>query len=155
MKNKNVMGRMKDFLMPPDDYVDGDDIEEIEEKQQVEQSMPKQRSFMNQSTNQSKIVSIGGQVMDHGKMEILNLTMVNYEMTGEVFNYVKNRKPIIVNMQQLNAADVQRAVDYLTGACFALNGSVERVADNIFVFAPESVNLSPEKMKQKNTWPMV
>lgn len=149
---KNMMNKMKDFLMPQDEYEDEDELEEIEYKQ--EPLMPKHRQSMPSPVPQPKLVPVGGQNLG-SKMEILNFTMSSYEMTGEVFNYIKNRKPIIVNMQQMNAADVQRAVDYLTGACFALNGAVERVAENIFVFAPENVNLSPENIKQKNTWPAV
>ena len=145
------MNKMKDFLMPQDEY--DDDEDELEEVEVVRQEpiVPKHRQPMPSSVPQPKLVAVGG--AQNSRMDILNFTMSNYEMTGEVFNYIKNRKPIIVNMQPLNAADVQRAVDYLTGACYALNGAVEKVADNIFVFAPENVNLSPETLKQKNTWP--
>ena len=85
---------------------------------------------MPSSVPQPKLVAVGG--AQNSRMDILNFTMSNYEMTGEVFNYIKNRKPIIVNMQPLIAADVQRAVDDLTGAVYALNGAVVQVAANIF-----------------------
>ncbi|MGL5677130.1 MAG: cell division protein SepF [Cellulosilyticaceae bacterium] len=149
---KNVMNKMKDFLMPQDEYDDEDELEEIEHKS--EPVMPKHRTVIQAPIQQPKLVPMGG-TNGAGKMEILNFTMTSYDMTGEVFNYIKSKKPVIVNMQQLNAAEVQRAVDYLTGACYALNGAVERVAENIFVFAPEDVNLSPDSIKQKNTWPII
>ncbi|MGL4799038.1 MAG: cell division protein SepF [Cellulosilyticaceae bacterium] len=149
---KNVMNKMKDFLMPQDEYDDEDELEEIEHKS--EPVMPKHRTVIQAPIQQPKLVPMGG-ANGASKMEILNFTMTSYDMTGEVFNYIKSKKPVIVNMQQLNAAEVQRAVDYLTGACYALNGAVERVAENIFVFAPEDVNLSPDSIKQKNTWPII
>lgn len=144
------MNKMKDFLMPQDDFDDEDEVEELEER-------PTFQAIKNRSQTlpqgQPKLMPVGANPTT--KMEILNFTMSNYEMTGEIFNYIKGKKPVIVNMQQLGAGEVQRAVDYLTGACFALNGSVERVAENIFVFAPENVALSPEQLRQKNNLPIL
>ena len=34
-----------------------------------------------------------------------------------------------------------------------LNGSVEKVTDHIFIFAPEHVNINPEKIKQRSGFP--
>lgn len=145
---KSMMNKMKDFFMPQDEY-DDEEIEEMEQRQE-----PKQRQVMQPVPHQSssRVVSMKSQI---GKQEILNLTMSSYDMTGEISNYIKARKPIVVNMQELEKLEVQRAVDYLTGACYALNGSVEKVADNIFIFAPEHINVSPEQVKQKTIWPAV
>lgn len=146
---KSVMNKMKDFFMPQDEY-DEEELEEMEaprveqKPRQVIQPVPHQQT--------GRVVPMGSGT---GKQEILNLTMSGYEMTGEISNYIKARKPIVVNMQKLDQLEVQRAVDYLTGACYALNGSVEKVAENIFIFAPEHINVSPEQVKQKNIWPAV
>lgn len=143
---KTMMNKMKDFFMPQDEY----DEEELEEMEQRPEQKPRQvmQPVMPQATG--RVVPMGNAV---GKQEILNLTMSSYDMTGEISNYIKARKPIVVNMQQLDKMEVQRAVDYLTGACYALNGTVEKVADNIFIFAPEHISVSPEQIKQKNIWP--
>lgn len=145
---KSMMNKMKDFFMPQDEY-DEEEIEEMEQRQEI-----KPRQVMQPVPHQSssRVVPMNNQV---GKQEILNLTMSTYDMTGEISNYIKARKPIVVNMQELDKLEVQRAVDYLTGACYALNGSVEKVADNIFIFAPEHINVSPEQVKQKTIWPSV
>lgn len=149
---KSMMTRMKDFFMPQDEFDEEDDVEEIEVKQEVvhKQRVPMPSPMV--SSMQAKVLPMNQSI----QLEILNFTMTSYEMTGEICSYVKGRKPIIVNMQSLNQSEVQRAVDYLTGACYALNGTVERVADNnIFIFAPENVNINPEHMKQKNIWPAI
>jgi cell division inhibitor SepF len=35
-------------------------------------------------------------------------------------------------------------VDFLTGAVYALNGSVQKIAEGIFIFAPENVEIHAE-----------
>lgn len=148
---KGIMTRMKDMIMSNVDFEDED--EEFEEVEHKVETMPRPRQPLSMPQAQPKLTPIVGAMQD--KMEILNFTMSNYEMTGEVSGYIKNKKPIIVNMKNLTPGEVQRAVDYLTGACYALNGTAECITDQIYIFAPESVNITPEVIKQKNIWPTV
>lgn len=148
---KAMMTRMKDFFMSNEDFEDED--EEFEETEHKVESMPRPRQTLSMPQAQPRLTPISSPA--HDRMEILNFTMSNYEMTGEVSGYIKNRKPIIVNMKNLTPGEVQRAVDYLTGACYALNGTVECITEQIYIFAPESVNITPEVIKQKNIWPTV
>ena len=148
---KGIMTKVKDMFASNVDFEDED--EEFEEVETKVESIPRPRQPLAMPQAQPKLTPITSPVQD--RMEILNFTMSNYEMTGEVAAYIKNKKPIIVNMKNLTPGEVQRAVDYLTGACYALNGSVECITDQIYIFAPESVNITPEVIKQKNIWPTV
>lgn len=144
------MSKFKNIFVPEDEY----DDDEYVEAEQEEESAPRPAAHASHSAYPApmavpKVVSLN----QPSRMELLNFTMLSYDMTGEICGYIKNRKPIIVNMEKLAPHEMQRAVDYLTGACFALNGSVEKVTDNIFIFAPEHVNINPEKLKQKNNFP--
>lgn len=141
------MSKFKNIFVPEDEY-DEDDYEEMEEEQEVTSRASMHTSHSAPMTV-PKVVSLN----QPNRMELLNFTMLSYDMTGEICGYIKNRKPIIVNMEKLVPHEMQRAVDYLTGACFALNGTVEKVTDNIFIFAPEHVNINPEKLKQRTGFP--
>lgn len=138
------MSKFKNIFIPEDEY-DEDEYDEVEQEQE-----PVVRNTSHAAPiSIPKVVALG----QPNKMELLNFTMLSYDMTGEICGYIKNRKPIIVNMEKLVPHEMQRAVDYLTGACFALNGTVEKVTDNIFIFAPEHVNINPEKLKQRTGFP--
>lgn len=102
------------------------------------------------SFGQPKVLSIH----KNSKMDIMNFKMLKYEVTGEICSYIKARKPVVVNMQKLEKAAAQRALDYLTGATFALDGKVEKIADNIFIFSPQHISVSTisEELKQKNNF---
>ncbi|MBP3886650.1 MAG: cell division protein SepF [Cellulosilyticum sp.] len=142
------MSKFKNIFVPEEEY----DEEEYEEVEQEEEVVPRTTNHAVHAAPvavPAKVVSLN----QPNRMELLNFTMLSYDMTGEICGYIKNRKPIIVNMEKLAPHEMQRAVDYLTGACFALNGSVEKVTDNIFIFAPEHVNINPEKIRQKSSFP--
>lgn len=151
---KTFMNKMKDFIGLSEDFEDEE--EDYEETQPIQESVarPRQTSNLSIPAGQPRLAPVTPAPTKE-KMEILNFTMSNYEMTGEVATYIKNRKPIIVNMKNLTPGEVQRAVDYLTGACYALNGTVECITEQIYIFAPESINITPEAIKQKNVWPVV
>lgn len=144
------MSKFKNIFVPEDEY-DEDEYEEVEQEEEVASRAPMHTPHTQVAPiSVPKVVSLNNQ---SNRMEILNFTMLSYDMTGEICSYIKNKKPIIVNMEKLTPHEMQRAVDYLTGACFALNGTVEKVTDNIFIFAPEHVNINPEKIKQRNGFP--
>ena len=162
----SFMSRLRNIFLPQDEYDDDDD--EMDDKPSNSSNSSKSSNLSKSSTlrenepisrNISSMVPITPPkvvaLSPSNKMEILNFTMTSYEMTGEVSNYIKSKKPIVVNMEKLDSHEMQRAVDYLAGACCALNGTVEKVTDNIFIFAPEHVNINPEKIKQKNIFPPI
>ncbi|WP_069997599.1 cell division protein SepF [Cellulosilyticum sp. I15G10I2] len=137
----SFMSKLRNIFSPQDEY-DDDELED----------MPRESEPINRNIGHTppispaKVVSIN----QSNKMEILNFTMLSYDMTGEICSYIKAKKPIIVNMEKIDQHEMQRAVDYLTGASCALNGSVEKITENIFIFAPEHIHINPEKLKQKN-----
>ena len=62
-----------------------------------------------------------------------------FDECSKLVDSLKSRKPIIVNLEKLDSDTARKIFDFLGGATYALNGNVQKVANNIFVFAPENV----------------
>lgn len=146
-----VFDKMRELFMPSDEDYYEDEYDEFQgaaldiipaNQQKGRGSVP--------SFRESKVVNIH----KNNQMDIMNFTMLKYEVTGDICNYIKMRKPVVVNMIKLEKEAAQRALDYLTGATFALDGSVEKIAENIFIFAPEHINVSTitDEIKQKSNF---
>ena len=67
-----------------------------------------------------------------------------FDEWSKLVDSLKSRKPIIVNLEKLDADTARKIFDFLGGATYALNGNVQKVANNIFVFAPENVSIFAE-----------
>lgn len=67
-----------------------------------------------------------------------------FEECSKLVDSLKSRKPIIVNLEKLESDTARKIFDFLGGATYALNGNVQKVANNIFVFAPENVAIFAE-----------
>ncbi|HIU24949.1 MAG TPA: cell division protein SepF [Candidatus Copromorpha excrementigallinarum] len=67
-----------------------------------------------------------------------------FDECSKLVDSLKSRKPIIVNLEKLDSDTARKIFDFLGGATYALNGNVQKVANNIFIFAPENVAISAE-----------
>ena len=55
---------------------------------------------------------------------------------------LRARKPIIINLERVETELARKMFDYLSGASYALSGNCQRVTQNIFIFAPNNVNIN-------------
>lgn len=66
----------------------------------------------------------------------------------EIVDSVKSRKIVVMNMTEVESKLAQRMIDYIVGACYALNGSFQEIARSIYIFAPDNVDINNE-LKQE------
>ncbi|NLC16831.1 MAG: cell division protein SepF [Clostridiales bacterium] len=59
-----------------------------------------------------------------------------------LIDYLRRREPAIVNLDKPPVEIAQRILDMLSGAIYALNGSMHRIQDNIFLLTPEGVEIA-------------
>jgi cell division inhibitor SepF len=63
------------------------------------------------------------------------------QIIGDKF---KNDIPVIVNLQNENSEVAKRIIDFCSGLTYALNGSIEKVADKVFLVTPSNVEVTSE-----------
>lgn len=76
-----------------------------------------------------------------GGMKMIVYHPVSYEDTQSIIDNLKNRKPVIVNMEELEIDTAQRILDFLSGAVYALNGTMCKISRGIFVVAPNNYDV--------------
>lgn len=86
-----------------------------------------QNKGSNSNTNQFKMVVIEPKSFDECPKLVDNL---------------KSKKPVIINLEKIESDSARKIFDFLSGATYALNGNVQKVANNIFIFAPENVDVT-------------
>ncbi|MEG1723898.1 MAG: cell division protein SepF, partial [Anaerovoracaceae bacterium] len=65
-----------------------------------------------------------------------------FEECPKLVDSLKGRRPVIINLEKLETEVARKIFDFLSGATYALNGNVQKVANNIFIFAPENVDIA-------------
>ena len=54
---------------------------------------------------------------------------------------LKREQACIVNLQNINEEDAVRALDFFSGAVFALGGQINRIQGDLFLVTPQTVNI--------------
>ncbi|MCG9893665.1 MAG: cell division protein SepF [Thermosynechococcaceae cyanobacterium MS004] len=73
--------------------------------------------------------------------EVLVMEPHAFEEMPQVIQSLRERKSVVLNLSQMEPAQAQRAVDFVAGATFTIDGHQERVGENIFLFTPSCVQV--------------
>ena len=84
-----------------------------------------------------------GQVlnMSSGKQEVVLFHAKTFDDAAKAANELRNRKAIILNMENVDKALTRRVVDFLSGSVYALDGSVKKVAQATYLFCPHNMDV--------------
>jgi len=74
-------------------------------------------------------------------MKMIVYHPVCYDDAQTIVDNLKNRRPVIVNMEELEGSCAQRVLDFLLGAIYALNDTVNKISRGIFLVAPREVDV--------------
>lgn len=78
-----------------------------------------------------------------------NIIMVEpktHKEIRQVVDYLKQGNQVAVNLEGISSEDSGRILDFLSGALYALNGSIHRWQGDLFLLAPEGHKiLKPNK----------
>jgi len=76
------------------------------------------------------------------KGQFAKFIVSEFEDVKKIIAFLQKKEPCIVNLNGIDPNIARRALDYLSGANYALNGTIERVSpSNIFLFLPEDVQM--------------
>ena len=101
--------------------------------------------FMNNNRS-SKVVGMPG--ISNSSSEVSLMEPRSFDEMPQAIQALRERKTVILNLTMMDPDQAQRAVDFIAGGTYAIDGHQERVGESIFLFAPSCVNVtssSPEE----------
>jgi len=75
------------------------------------------------------------------KFKIVVIEPRAFDECPKLVDSLKSRKPVIINLETIENDTARKIFDFLSGATYALNGNVQKIAQNIFVFLPVNVDV--------------
>ncbi len=85
---------------------------------------------------------VGMPGITNSNAEVSVITPNSFEEMPEVIHALRERKSVILNLNMMNPEEAQRAVDFVSGGTYAMDGQYERVGESIFLFTPSCVKVS-------------
>ncbi len=141
-----VFNKFKD-LMGFEEYEEDDEMEMEEEDYGSDRKpVDTRQPLTSQPRYDNNVVSMQNRTVKAltSKFKLMVIEPKGFDECSKLVDSLKSRKPIIVNLEKLDSDTARKIFDFLGGATYALNGNVQKVANNIFVFAPENVSITAE-----------
>lgn len=117
---------------PEDDYYP-------EEQPYTPQAQPQAASTTTRTVTQT-----AAPVRQEKSADVLVLDPTSFDEAPGIVNKLKQDKTIVVNLKQTDFEEGRKIFDFLSGAVFALEGSLNRIAESVFILAPKLISVSTE-----------
>ena len=75
-------------------------------------------------------------------MEVCVIKPSSFEDVREITDTLLSGRTVILNMEGLDMALAQRIIDFISGACYAIDGNLQKVSNYIFILTPKAVDIS-------------
>lgn len=83
-------------------------------------------------------------IREEKSADVLVLDPTSFEEAPGIVNKLKQDKTIVVNLKQTDFEEGRKIFDFLSGAVFALEGSLNRIAESVFILAPKLISVSTQ-----------
>ena len=147
---KEFFGIESGYEGEDEDYVEYDPAQEEMDVQtflnastnnQPELKVPQSNQKPNRKeTKMSNVIGMPG--LANGNSEVVVIEPHSFEEMPQVILALRDRKSVVLNLNIMNPEEAQRAVDFIAGGTYAMDGHQERVGESIFLFTPSSVKVS-------------
>lgn len=104
--------------------------EEMTEHEESQRKEAKDRGKLLSISNNSKSV----------KMVIIEPT--SFEEVQAIVDHLKNKRAVILNLEETDKIMARRIADFIGGAIYALEGTMQKVSGSIFLFTPAHIEVT-------------
>ncbi|MBE9202657.1 cell division protein SepF [Synechocystis salina LEGE 06099] len=85
---------------------------------------------------------IGMPGINNSVAEVVVVEPHSFDEMPQVIQTLRERKSVVLNLNVMDPDEAQRAVDFVAGGTFAMDGHQERIGESIFLFTPNCVKVS-------------
>ncbi|RXI45975.1 cell division protein SepF [Clostridium tetani] len=138
-----VLNKVMGFLGLEDEYEYEEYYEDTDELESSSESAEFE-PIIHSNKKQGKVVSIHS--TSTPKVSIVKPK--TYDEVVDICDDLKDGKIVIVNSIELDPKVGQRLVDFVSGATYSLNGTLEEIEKGIYILSPSNVEVDSELKNQ-------
>jgi len=131
----NFMNKLTGFLGIPEQEIENEIDEATLANTENDDSVSYSSSSF--SSKRSKVVNIHTTT----QLKVVIIQPTNYQDAQEIADHLKSKKPVVVNLEKLDREIAVKIVNFLSGAVYALGGSMQKISNGILMLAPYNVGI--------------
>ena len=92
---------------------------------------------------EGKLVNLSG-----GQSQLVLVRPERFETAAEIVDQLRGKRAVLINLETTPKDVTRRLVDFLSGAAYAIDGKVKKVAANTYLITPPNVDLVGDLMDE-------
>ncbi len=135
-----IKKKLIDFGLLDDDEELDVEVEKIFKPKEAPAKESKEAKEPKESTQlpkRGKIVNIHTTT----QLKVVVVQPVTFEDSKEIADHLKTKKPIVVNLENIDREVAKQIIDFLSGAVYALDGNIQRISNGIFLIVPYNMGI--------------
>lgn len=147
------MGNFMDKMMGLMGVDNGDDDQELETPVMSSRAKEREDAPVDFGSRRNKVVNIHTTT----QLKVVVIQPLTYSDSQEIADHLKAKKPVVVNLEKVDKEVARKVVDFLSGAVYALDGSMQKVSNGILLLAPYNVGIMgdfSDELKNKGAFDM-
>lgn len=135
---KRFVDKVMGFIGFDDEVVEHEELEEGAPLQEEEDAR------FNSFRKRGQVVKLHSQ----RQVRVIVAEPKVFEEVQTIADHLKNRCPVIINLEHVEQELAKRVVDFMSGAAYALNGNMQKVGNGIFLIVPSNMDIANELRDQ-------
>lgn len=137
----SFLDTFKNFIgMETDEYYDEEYYDE--ENDEMEEEVSPKASFTKRA---SKIVSLN--TVNQSRVRIMKPQSFND--SSKIADEIKSGRMVIFDVKSIRDGEARRAVDFISGVVYGINGNISLVRDGIFVAGPRNIDITGDNIREQ------
>ncbi len=92
--------------------------------------------------NETETKPVKLQKLKTGEAEVVLTEPLSYSESQSIADYILSNRAIVINLHKVTPDHAKRIIDFLSGTVYAVNGTIKKLGEEIFIIAPKAVNVS-------------
>ena len=146
--------RLNDDFDDDDEFFDDEDLEALAEEEEYVKpakketakaaKQPKQTKQPERQASSSKITPMRGRKSGNAgtNMEVCVIKPSSMEDTRDIADTLIDRCTVVLNLEGIDVDVAQRIIDFSSGSCYSIGGSLQKISSYIFILTPANVEIS-------------
>lgn len=122
-----------------------DEVETMESQELKVETISNESKFERKS--KKKDANVFNVYKNNTDSNLIIYRPVSCDDASHMIDSLKSKKPVIANFESIDHEKAQRILDMMSGAMYAISGSVHKVSKCIYVFAPENLDVTGDSNK--------
>ncbi len=94
--------------------------------------------------SRDKVVSLN----TGSSVQVVIVKPERFETAAEIADHLRDRRPVLMNLEQTQKDTARRLLDFLSGVAYALDGKIRKISSNTYIITPLNVDIMGDLMDE-------